>query len=304
MQIYKSTELTNPEYQDLPEISGSALVQIHNDCPAAWRFGEPKDSPALADGIAAHACILEPELFEAEFVRDIDPADHPEALVTGKDIEAWLKARGIKGYSGKRKPDLIAMARDTGEAPQILDEIIAEHAVTNKGKTLVKASTFDMIQQMRRVVFADQDYKKAFLAGDFEVSLVDPETQRKCRIDCITAGEIWDYKTTTSAHPDAFAKQAHDAGYWLKMAYQHDIYQDAFGEPPRRVVLLAQSKKPPYIPQAYQLTEEQLEVGREQYQAAFRLMRRCMEQDVWPAYGGGVQELPTPGWIASRYKMQ
>ena len=310
MTIITSNKLSNPEYQALPQISGSALVKIHNDCPAAWRFGENEPTKALADGIAAHAAILEPELFAAEFVRGIDPAQYPDALVTNKDMEAWLKERGIKGYSGKDKIGLMAMLDATGEDVAVIAEIIQAHATKNEGKTIVDPKTYDMITQMRAVIFADAEYASAFTAHGrkfdapiFELSSVGDKT--KCRWDCITAdGEIWDYKTTITAHPEKFARSAHENGYWLKMALQHDRYAEEFGERPRRVVLLAQSKKAPYIPQAYELTDEQLQVGREQYQAALRLYERCNGADVWPAYGGGIVELPTPDYLARRYEFE
>ena len=309
MTIITSDKLSNPEYQALPQISGSALVKIHNDCPAAWRFGDNEPTKALADGIAAHAAILEPELFAAEFVRGIDPAQYPDALVTNKDMESYLKDLGRKGYSGKDKAGLIAMVIETDSEVGILPLIIAAHATKNEGKTIVDPKTYDMITQMRAVIFADPEYAAAFTAHGgilkpmFELSSVGDKT--KCRWDCITAeGEIWDYKTTITAHPEKFARSAHENGYWLKMALQHDRYVEEFGERPRRVVLLAQSKKAPYIPQAYELTDEQLEVGREQYQAAIRLYGRCVDADVWPAYGGGIVELPTPNYLAYKYEFE
>lgn len=310
MAIITADKLSNPEYQALPQIGGSSLVKIHNDCPAAWRFGDNEPTKALADGIAAHAAILEPELFAAQFVRGIDPADYPDALDTNKSMEAWLKERGIKGCSGKDKSGLMEMIAATGEQVQILAAIIEKHAADNQQKTIVDPKTYDMITQMRAVIFADKTYRAAFTAHGgkfdapmFELSSIGDET--KCRWDCITAdGEIWDYKTTVSAHPEKFARSAHENGYWLKMALQHDHYVTEFGERPRRVVLLAQSKKAPYIPQAYELTDEQLQVGREQYQAALRLYGRCKAADVWPAYGGGVVELPTPNYLAYKYEFE
>jgi hypothetical protein len=310
MAIITADKLSNPEYQALPQIGGSSLVKIHNDCPAAWRFGDNEPTKALADGIAAHAAILEPEMFAAQFVRGIDPADYPDALDTNKSMEAWLKERGIKGYGGKDKAGLMAMIAQTGEHVEILAAMIDEHAITNQQKTIVDPKTYDMIVQMRAVIFSDDTYRAAFTGSGgkfdapmFELSSINHPT--KCRWDCITAdGEIWDYKTTITAHPEKFARSAHENGYWLKMALQHDHYELEFGERPRRVVLLAQSKKAPYIPQAYELTDEQLQVGREQYQAALRLYGRCLAADVWPAYGGGIVQLPTPNYLAYKYEFE
>lgn len=301
LNVYRSEELTNDQYRDLPEVSASTLVAIWKDCPAAWKYGDPPSSPALADGIAAHAAILEPESFAAQFVCDIDPGQHPGALATAKDMQSWLKERGIKGASGKTKEELAGMVLNAEPEAQILDRIIAAHHAEHEGKTMVKPATWAMIAAMREVIFNDEYYRAAFTGANTEVTIQRPDTGEKCRIDCITSGgDIWDYKTTMSAHPDEFARQAHNNGYWLKMAYQCDLFEAAFGYQPD-VVLLAQSKKAPYIPQAYRLTAEQLDVGREQYQQALRIYQRCQESGRWPAYGGGVQDLPTPQWLARQY---
>jgi len=301
MKIYESTKLSNEEYHALEGVSGSTLAAIHKDCPAAWRFGERKETKALLEGTASHAAILEPDLFAKTYARGVNPEDHPAALVTSKDIQAWLKSVGVKGYTGKTKAELIGMVLVTGETPEILDMITEEHASAHEGKIILKHDVFDRLETMRDVIFKDEVYAAALGAGaSFELSFIGDGV--KARWDCVTeSGEIWDYKTAVSAQPEEFAKKAHDLGYWLKMAFQADVYEKAFGEKPRRVVLLAQSKTAPFIPQAYELTDEQLEIGREQYEAAFRLLARCKESAVWPAYGGGVQLLDTPAWLANRY---
>lgn len=302
---YQNTELSNDDYRALPEISGSDLVTIHNDCPAAWRFGEPKESPALAEGIAAHVAVLEHEDFVGRFYRDIDPAEHPDALDTAKDMQAWLKESGIKGYSGKTKAELIDMILSTGETPQIIDLMREKAAKENGDAAPLKPAVYDRIDLMRRTIRANEEYAERLTGGEAEVSVVRPDLGLKCRFDYLTAdGEIWDYKTTASAHPEKFGRQAHDVGYWLKMALQHDLFVAEFGEAPKSVVLLAQTKAAPFICQAYEMTAEQLEIGREQYQAAHRLYLRCKESDIWPAYGGGVQELVTPVWVARMYGIE
>lgn len=301
VSVYRPSEMTNEQYRSLPEVSASTLVAIWKDCPAAWRYGDPPSSPALADGIAVHAAILEPILFEETFVCDINPEDHPDALVTAKDMQSWLKDRGIKGASGKTKEELSQMILAAEPDTKILDIMVNDHKEKHEGKTIVKPATWQMISAMREVLFNDAEYRAALTGASVEITLQNPAEGVKCRVDCITSrGEIWDYKTTVSAHPDEFARQAHNNGYWLKMAYQVDQFEKAFGYAPN-AVLLAQSKKAPYIPQAYLLTDEQLDVGREQYQQAQRIYKRCQETGRWPAYGGGVQDLPTPQWLARQY---
>lgn len=310
MPLFTSKQLSNEDYHKLPEVGGSTLVKIFNDCPAAWKYGENEPTKALVDGIAAHVCVLEPSLFAERFVRGIDPADYPLALDTNKSMEAWLKDRGIKGYSGKSKSELVAMVRESEPDQQIIEAIEVDFLAANDGKTIVKPKDFDMITAMRGAIYRQPSYREMLTSTDgnypleFELSFISPNGT-KVRWDCITAdGAIEDYKTCMSSHPNEFSKSAARNGYWLKMAFQHDHFVEAFGERPKHVGLLAQSKKHPYIPQNYMLTDEQLRVGRGQYQEALDTYNRCMDSGVWPAYGGGSMPLPTPSYLAYEYGME
>jgi hypothetical protein len=286
-------------HADTSCIGGSALFKILNDCPAAWRFAGESKSQALADGTAAHAAILEPDLFADQYARGISALDYPNALRTVAEITARIKEVGTGGASGKSKSQLIELLATADPDAQVLDTIIEQHAKANDCKQIVDPTFYDSLEKMRFVIFSDPEYRAAFFGAKFEVSAFLHDVGVKCRFDCVTKnGEIWDYKTTVSANPELFAASAYKYGYWLKMALQHDIYESVFNEKPRRVVLLEQSKTAPYIAQAYEISEEQLSIGREQYRSALELYLECKERDSWPAYGGGVMPLPTPNWAA------
>ncbi len=303
MKIYTSKELPMERYhsEEFPQASGSILAAIHADCPAAWKYGEPKETDAMSMGTVAHAMLLEPEEFDKRFVRGLSESDYLSALFTNKDLAAWLVNAGIKGSSGKTKEELIAMIDATGEQPPIWDRMVKNFTDFSEaqGLEVVPAKTYDTVQKMREVIF-NNGYGELLSGGDTEVSLVNDHMGLKCRLDFVGDSVIVDYKTTSSAHPDNFGAQALRMNYWLKMALQQDLYAAHFGEFPV-MILLAQSTKPPFIAQAYEMTEEQLSIGREQYQQAKALLDRCKEAGVYPAYGGGVRQLETPGWAARQF---
>lgn len=309
MKIIPSTELTNEAYHSeaYPQASGSILAVIHTDCPATLKFGEEKESKPMALGVAGHVLLLEPERFEAKFIRGLNVADYPHALVTGKDLEGWCREAGIKGYSGKVKQDLIKWIlenKDPKEQVLIWDLKLLEFETDAQlqGKSVIPFETFDTVKKMREAIFLN-GYGDILKDGQTELSLIDEEGNLKCRLDFASCGRrpiIIDYKTTTSSHPEVFGRQAHNMNYWLKMAIQKDLFIKAFGIEPE-IVLLAQSTKKPYIPQAYFLTDEQLEIGREHYQMAHKIYEQCVKTNVWQAYGGGIQELQTPPYIAKQY---
>lgn len=310
--IYTSKELSNERYhsEEFPQASGSVLAAIHADCPAAWRYGEKKETACMADGIAAHVALLEPEEFEKRYVRGLDPADHPGVLITGKDLEGWCRAAGIKGFSDKKKAELIEFVLDKKQPTEIVkiwDLMVSDFEVkaTENNQQVIKPEIYDTVKKMRDVIFLN-GYGELLANGHTEISIINEDLDLKVRLDF--AGEyfgpvITDYKTTSSAHPEIFGAQAHRMNYWLKMALQHDLFLSYYGVEPK-VILLAQSTKPPYLAQAYRMTKEQLEVGREQYRLAHKLYSQCSKENVWPAYGGDIIDLQTPGWVSRQYQFE
>jgi hypothetical protein len=184
--------------------------------------------------------------------------------------------------------------------PQIMCRMLEaqDQMAILSGITIVPFKVYDTVKKMREYLF-NNGYGIYMSGGQSEVSLVDAAGNIKVRIDKITdGGEIWDYKTTGSAHPEKFGAQAARMGYYLKMAMQVDAYYKAYGEYPARVVLLAQSTKAPFIAQGYEMSLEQLQAGRDMYHGALKKYELSMRTNSWPAYGGGVMPLWTPPYVA------
>lgn len=312
--LYTSAQLSNERYHssEFPQASGSQMAEIIDTCPAEYIGAERKESAALINGTGLHCCVLEPKLFKETYARGIDASEYPEALVTGKDLEVWCRDAGIKGFSGKKKEELIAFiqANSAGENVQIFDVIVAEHEAANAGKTILKPDAYDMVIKMRSAL---KKFGYVFTPEmQMEVSCISENL--KCRWDILVPsgaispdgtitknGEIWDLKSTVNVKPEKFGLQSEKCFYWLKMALQHDLYEQHFGVAPDRVVLLAQRKTPPYLPQAYKLTRQQLEAGRDMYMGAYEYLQECKSSGVWPGYGGGVIDLPTSGRAAYEF---
>lgn len=312
LKIFTNGELSNDDYHGeeyADHTSGSDLHCINDQCPAVWKFAEKKESAALHFGIASHASMLEPKLFDEQFVRGLCIDDYPTALTSDASMKSWLKERGVKGYSNKKKPELIAMIKMTGEPALIWPEMLEKHEEMNAGKTIVPFDDYDKIMQMRRVVFADDEYAEMLTDSYFETSVIceieiDGEWHKvKIRPDIITKDfMVPDYKTTAYIKPEDFGAQAVRQGYWLKMAFVHDVLAAAYGQKPK-VGFLAQSKSDPFIPQDYWMDEQQIQVGREQYTMALRYLAECKKNNVWPKYTSNGAALVTPGWAAKQYGM-
>jgi hypothetical protein len=322
LQIHPNGELPNDDYhgeKHADHVSGSQLCVIHNDCPAVLKYGENKESAALHFGIASHCAMLEPELFDSQFIQSVVKDDY--SLKTDADIKARLKAMGIKGYSTFKYPELLRLLidSDADAVPYTLAIQLQEAECRVNGQTIVKNNPvrrmdgttapgdYDQILLMRKTLFNDPANVELFKGATFELSIIcEVEIDEiwykvKIRPDIVTANsEVPDYKTTRDVRPEHFGRQAHEAGYWLKQAFVGDVLRAAYGNE-FKMGLLAQSKSSPFIPQLYWMTKQQLQVGREQYMFALKYHKNCVDGDSWPAYNDGAVELPTPDWLIKRY---
>lgn len=305
MQIYNANELTNEQYhKEVPAISGSGLYTIYQYSPAHYKYGEHEESDALSFGTAAHAMLLEPDVFDASYVRGFDSSLYPDALVTTKDMQAWLKDRGQK-VSGS-KAELINRIHDLEPLTHIADVLESRYLQWNHGKEPLKPDSFDRVQSMRKTIFADEQCAAMLSGGYPEMSIVGDldGVAVKVRPDLITGnGGLANYKTTTDCHPERFGKKAYDYGYLLKAALEWDMFAKAYGQQPKFYILLAQEKKAPYAFKPYYLTDEQLELGRAQYRIALATYEKCLENDRWPAYGTGPAELYLPEYIMNQVRV-
>lgn len=321
-QVFQADELTNEAYhEETDHVSGSSLHKMLVSSMAGWRFQKQKDEAEKAKekestgakqkplvfGTTGHTCMLEPSRFEADFFRMPDPADHPNALTSVAGVCSWLKEKGIGGYSGKKMPDLYPLVDMTGENVEIWQRIWEAAQEKAGEREQVPAKDYDRVLMMREVLLNNHDYSRIIYDGVPELSIyVEIDGVKvKVRLDRVTTdAAIVDYKTSQSAEPEKFGRLAFDNGYWLKMALQHDAFEIAYGQKPSSTNLLVQEKEEPYLAMMYELTPEQLMIGRMQYKTALQMFRACRDADVWPGYAGGVasMKLSTPGYIQARYK--
>lgn len=306
--VYTADQLSNEEYHaDREYISGSSLSTIFHRCPAAWRYAEPKDAAHFIFGTTAHTNILEKERFDAEYYRIPDQSEFTDLLTSDTAVKSWLKSQGVAGYSTKSGKELYELAKSTGKPVNIWNDIIAKCEKEAAGRTMIAGEAYDRTMRMRNVVLSNGHMREIVESGHPEISIfwVLNGVKVKVRIDRVTADWcIVDYKSTRSAQPEEFGRLAYNLGYYLKMALQHDVFEAFYGRKPTSVKLLAQEKEPPFLAKMYAMTDWQLDIGRQQYQAALMLFARCLETDVWPSYGltNDEQELPTPEWVKAKYK--
>lgn len=141
----------------------------------------------------------------------------------------------------------------------------------------------------------------------------DAETGVWCRVmadflpDVPDGGRriVVDYKTTTDASPDGFAKSMASYGY----DQQGDFYTagvqalDPRDEPPQ-FVLVAQEKTAPYLVATAYLSPLALARGHHRNRRALALYRDCTATGTWPGYPTEPIELQLPAWAAREFEAE
>jgi len=130
---------------------------------------------------------------------------------------------------------------------------------------------------------------------------IDPETGLlcKCKPDFLSSfnklNVCLEMKSTMDAREYPFTRDAYKFGYFTAAAFYQDVMEWSIGRPDLYLIV-AFERDPPYGIQIYEVPDEDIERGREQYDAALHLYKYCMETDDWPNYNTDIQTLKYPRW--------
>jgi hypothetical protein len=260
-------------------ISSSAIKTIAKKSVSHYLRQEPYSGPALAIGSAFHTLVLEPELFEKEY------------LVLGKKIDRRTKA-------GK------------AEMAAIEAEAIANN------QSVVMANDHNMIQSMAKSVSENEDYQKALdncakevsiYIEDFRIPGLDADLRVRVRPDAYCKDQICigdtvypnvviDLKSCQDASPRGFKYAVYQFGWHIQAAFYLDLMTHVskslgLDEPFNNFLLLAVEKSVPYSAQMYRLSDDMIAEGRKQYQKALRMWHHYLTTNEELGYHSG-DDLP------------
>ncbi|AUR85560.1 SAP domain protein [Vibrio phage 1.076.O._10N.286.51.B7] len=309
MKLLTPQDLMAKNADDRTEISGSDLNTVFQQSLAHWKYGEKKQTKPMEFGLVSHAIILDHERFNAEYCKDLDVEEYPEALVTSNDLKAWLKSRGQK-VSGV-KAELIQRIEETAqltlETVFIWDRMLADHEEANKDKKMVSVDVYHTVQQMRSAIFSDELINNMLNGGIADHGIVGKlpicKAVNICRPHIITSGgNIVRYCTSTDVHPEKFGDKCYWYGYLLTASLEWDMFTELYGQPPKSYVFLAQEKESPFVWKPYYITEEQLNIGRAQREYAQSLIENAIETNKYSAYGHEPAPLEISNHIMKKYE--
>lgn len=280
--------MPHEEYLRHPALSASgAKVLVQPGGPARYAYERTHGTPQrrIFDvGHAVHAAVL-----------GVDP---------GCDVVMVTPTKRGGAPDGDPYP-----------APDYKTKSAQDHrdAIRAAGRVPVLASDLELAQDMatalrrhpvaRRLLDPD--------SGRPEVSLFwhDPEhgVDRRGRIDWLRRPDargrliLVDYKTCTSAAPDAIARAVWQYGYAQQASWYRDLVVGLGLATSAPFVFVFQETTAPYLVHLVELDEDTLRIGAERNRRALELFADCTAADVWPGFNDeGITTVSAPTW--ARYQ--
>jgi hypothetical protein len=261
------------QYHAHSAVGHSGLVRIMRS-PAHYQdyvTNAPEPTPAMVFGTAVHTALLEPDIFERDYVV---------------------------------APKFDRRTKEGKEASQAWE-------AENAGKTMLTAEQMAAIEQMVASVHGHTGAANLLGSGLAEMSgfwIDETGIECKCRPDWLVTMEgrtdwvtaIVDVKTCVDASADGFSRAIATFGYDVQAAF----YQDGLKALTGRTIpfyFIAVEKDLPYAVAAYKASDDVIEVGRSKYRAALQLLKWCRDNDRWPAYqpNGEIETITLPRWAAN-----
>lgn len=244
--------------------SSSALKKLLRS-PAhykAYKAAKDQDSPARRFGRAVHAMCLEPETFDENFVVWKD------GRKSGKDYE--LFAAECEGKTILSADDL---ERVKSAVLALRNEVRFPMSVWLDG--IGKTAEFEGIAPAK---------------AEFSVFWIDEITgiQCKARIDAHSPTPnpvAIDLKTTDDARMHSFAKQFFKLDYDLQAAHYCAAMKAYYGTDFTFLFAVVEAQ-PPFATNIFGLAPEVLENGEAKRRFALDTLKKCQDNDSWPAYPG------------------
>lgn len=254
------------EYLQIPGCSITRLKELRRS-PLHYRHRllHPKETAPLSLGRASHCAVLEPDRFD-------------------RDHAVW----GRRTNSGNLAPR-------NGKA---WDAFKAEHA----GRSIITADEHAAVVALQAAVRGNRDAMRFLAHGDPEVTMQWYVLDLECkgRADWLTLvdGEacLVGLKTARDCRDRQFGRQAAQLGYHLQWAFYRDGYASITGRLPRVVEIVVENEAPHAVV-VYEIPDEILQQGFDEYMQLIEKLGECIQHNSWPGPAPGIQTLTLPSWV-------
>ena len=270
-------KMSNAEYHALDYVSKSHLDEVNKSPFHYWdKYINPdrvviEPTKQMLLGSAMHTMVLEPELFEKEYI--VESANAPK--------------RPTAIQRNAKKP-----------SSQTLDAIAYWEEFDKKavGKNLISIDDYEKLTIMKQRIF---DHPAAStilsLSGVAEQSYQWKDNQTgeicKSRPDFHTDDGtlIVDLKTTSDASELGFQKSVHNFRYHVQAAFYLRSIKEA-----EQFVFIAVESKPPYLVAVYNASPEMIAAGNRVADKNLATLAQCRKSGKWTGYSEEITTLDLP----------
>lgn len=239
------------QYRQLPGIHSTSLkhalvsgLQYHHHETHGW-----PDADKFRLGRAGHTGILEPQRFLSDYVQwETQHADGKKRIRSGHAWEDFKEANAGKTILTPEQFEVAIAVRDI-----VRDHPVAGPLVRKPGRSELSIR-----------------WKHGRTGADC-----------KARLDRVTADEVIDIKLTADPTARAFGNIAARLGYHVQGAFYRDA-ATAMDGVRRRYKIVAVQSVAPHDVVVYDLGDDVLADGQEQYERAIDVVLACREKQQWP----------------------
>lgn len=169
--------------------------------------------------------------------------------------------------------------RRTKEGKAIYESFLAE----SEGKELiVTVEQALQANQIKNAVFAHPKAALLLEQGQAELPIFGKiaDLDAKCKVDFLNTkyNVCIDLKTTTSSAPGEFSKSIYNYRYHVQAAFYMDLTKA------ERFIFIAVEKEAPFNVELYELDNEAIERGRQEYLADIETLKKCKESGNFHGY--------------------
>lgn len=323
------TGMDNETYHSIDAVNASLIKTMISKTPAHVRKELNRRAPgnekhhtnrALELGTLAHELILEPTKFDEQYFKLVDINEHPDALVTVKDLSDYCDKYDLPKSAGC-KQELIERVSQHDHTVAIWDLIVARSLTKGAGskafdiaqqlvndkkaKNIIRAFDTKVVKRycVKRPIDAELwadvfKIKKAFEEhsrapllvrdGFAEIVMIahDPITDLtlKIKIDYLRKDSIaLDVKTARSADPSKFSKQSKDLRYDVQAEF-YKYVASILQVPLEMFAFVAIEYDEAEICEIFELSERRQAQGWEDTKIALRAFKECLDTDNWYGY--------------------
>lgn len=250
-------DVTDELYHKSPGISASGLKTIDKTCPLVFKHGKEhptKKTDALIFGGAIHKYILENDDFDSEYL--VAPVNKK----TEREYKAYILQHKDEIINGKK----IVLRKSEGE---VLEGILSS---LRDGSTKGGTNTYDGI-----IINQNTTREKALYTIDKERNII-----LKVKVDVNMSGMFLDLKSTKSADPEVFMKDAANLGYGIQAAYYLKIASLA-KQPASMFGFIAVEKNAPYIHSVILMDSEDIQLELSKVNRLLDTYAFCLNTGTW-----------------------